>query len=374
LGLATTPLLNFAVGSRALAGGVMVTASHNPPDYNGFKIARAGAVPVYDAEIRRIGELALQAPVAVGPPPAAEPLDVREEFLAKTLARAQLGGRRLKVVADLSNGAAATLTPDLLRRLPHDFVVLNGVPDGRFPGHEPDPLKEGNLEQARAAILEGKADLGAVYDGDADRIVFLDETGQTVTGDLATLLISLDLMALVKEPRPIVFYDVRCSRIVPETLRAAGAEARRCRVGHPFAKTAMRENNGLCAGELSGHYYFRDNFYAEHTDMALVLLLNLVVREGKPLSRIVAPYRKYFSSGEINLEVDDKQAAIERAAARFSDGEQSRLDGLSVDYPGWWFNLRPSNTEPFLRLNVESLRGPQELERHRQEVIAALKG
>lgn len=378
LGLATTPLLNFAVGSRALGGGVMVTASHNPPDYNGFKIARAGAVPVYDAEIRRIGELAAQAPAAPpilgAPPPPAERLDVREEFIEKTLARAQPAGRRLKVVVDLSNGAAATLTPDLLRRLPHDFVILNGTPDGRFPGHEPDPLKESNLEQARAAILREKADLGAVYDGDADRIVFLDDTGRTVTGDLATLLISLDLMAAVKEKKPIVFYDVRCSRIVPETLRAAGAEARRCRVGHPFAKMAMRENNGLCAGELSGHYYFRDNFYAEHSDLALVLLLHLTVREGKPLSLIVAPYRKYFASGEINLEVEDKQAAIERAAARFSDGEHSRLDGLSVDYPDWWFNLRPSNTEPLLRLNVESLRGPRELERHRQEVTAALVG
>ncbi|MEW6776012.1 MAG: phosphomannomutase/phosphoglucomutase, partial [Bdellovibrionota bacterium] len=232
LGIVTTPLTNFAVGLKGLDGGVMVTASHNPSEYNGFKICRAGAVPVFDAEIRKIGELAEKAPPGKPlPADARQALDIKGEIVSRVVARAKTGGRRLKVVADLSSGAATSLTPLVLKRLPHDFEILNGEPDGRFPSHPPDPLKEENLEQAREAIRSRKADLGAVFDGDADRVVFIDEKGNTVTGDLATLLIALDLVSASGEKKPAVFYDVRCSRVVREELARAGADPRLCRVG-----------------------------------------------------------------------------------------------------------------------------------------------
>lgn len=374
LGPSTTPLTNFAIGASNSGGGVMVTASHNPPEYNGFKISKKGAVPVYDDQIRRIGELAGEAPPGDDRPLDVQPLDVTGKFLEQTVGRAHEGGKHLRVVVDLSSGAATSLTPRVLEQLPHEFIVLNGEPDGTFPSHEPDPLKEENLEQARKAIAAQTADMGAVFDGDADRVVFLDEHGETVTGDLATLLIALDLLEEAREKgeteeKPVVFYDVRSSRIVRETLEKAGADPRKCRVGHAFIKTAMREVNGLCAGELSGHYYFRDNFYAENSDLALILLLNKLSKEGKSLSEVVAPYRCYYPSGEVNMEVGDKQAAIERVARRFSEGEQTRLDGLSVEFDDWWFNIRPSNTEPVLRLNVESTLSREDMERHRDEIV-----
>lgn len=372
IGRATTPLTNFANGVRGAGGSVMVTASHNPPEYNGFKISRANAVPVYDKEITRIGELCDQAPEDDGSKPVRIATDVRNEFTERVVSRAETGDRRLKVVADLSSGAAATLSPEIFEKLPHDFVLLNAEPDGSFPSHAPDPLEEENLEQCRKAIVTEGADLGCVYDGDADRVVFLDEKGVTLTGDLATLLIALDLVGMSDDEKPICYYDVRSSRMVPETLEAAGAEPRQCRVGHAFIKTAMREAGGLCAGELSGHYYFRDNYYAENSDLALVLLLNLIGKEGKSLSEVAAPYRAYFPSGEINLEVKDKAAAIEKVAAHFKDADQSRLDGLSVNFENWWFNLRPSNTEPLLRLNLESTASQEDMERHRDEILSLL--
>ncbi|MCB0221837.1 MAG: VTT domain-containing protein [Chrysiogenetes bacterium] len=372
IGRGTTPLTNFANGVRGAGGSVMVTASHNPPEYNGFKISRANAVPVYDKEITRIGELCDEAPEDDGSSPERIATDVRVEFIDRVVARAETGGKRLKVVADLSSGAATVLSPEIFEKLPHDFVLLNAEPDGTFPSHPPDPLEEENLEQCRKAILAEGADLGAVYDGDADRVVFLDEKGETLTGDLATLLMALDLIGMSDDEKPVCFYDVRSSRMVPEKLREAGADPRQCRVGHAFIKTAMREAGGLCAGELSGHYYFRDNFYAENSDLALVLLLNLLGKQGKALSEVAAPYRAYFPSGEINMQVADKAAAIEKISQHYQEGKQSRLDGLTVEFPDWWFNLRASNTEPLLRLNLESTASREDMERHRDEILALI--
>ncbi len=355
IGRGTTPLLNFMVGRHAFPAGVMITASHNPPQYNGFKICRSGAVPVYDAEIRTIGEMALEPAEPSAAPAAGKivPFQDREPYYAAIRAKIRSGGRRLKVVVDMSNGAATTVTPALLPLLPHDIVVINGEPDGTFPNHEPDPLKEENLEQCRRKVIAEKADLGAVFDGDADRLVFLDETGRTVTGDIATLLMALNLIG--GRAGETVLYDVRSSWTVREELLKVKAKPDVCRVGHAFIKMAMRERDALCAGELSGHYYFRDNFYAENTDLALLLILNQLAFSDEPLSRIAGRYRRYHASGEINSEVADKAAMIAGIKERYgARGRVSEVDGLTVEFDDWWFNLRPSNTEPLLRLNVEA--------------------
>ncbi|MCW5830717.1 MAG: VTT domain-containing protein [Deltaproteobacteria bacterium] len=374
IGRATTPLLNFTVGQHGFPAGVMITASHNPPRYNGFKICRANAVPVYDREIRTIGEMA----TAAGAPAAAAktgrliPFSSLDEYYGKIRGRVRTGGRRLKVVVDMSNGAATTITPASLKDLPHDIVVINGDPDGTFPNHEPDPLKEENLEQCRRKLIELGADMGAVYDGDADRLVFLDETGRTVTGDLTTLLIALDMIGGRKGE--LVLYDVRSSWVVREELEKAGARSDVCRVGHAFIKTAMRERDALCAGELSGHYYFRDNFYAENTDLALVLMLNQLAFSAEPMSRIVGRYRRYHASGEINSEVADKAAIIASIKERYGKaGKVTEVDGLTVEFDDWWFNLRASNTESLLRLNVEA-KAPDRLEEKTRELLALIRG
>lgn len=355
IGRVTTPLLNYMVGKHEMPAGVMITASHNPPRYNGFKICRAGAVPVYDQEIRQIGQMATEGPE---PEAAAKegrvvPFGDRTSYYESVREKIRTGGRRLKIVVDMSNGAATTTTPDVLAMLPHDVIVINGEPDGSFPNHEPDPLKEKNLDQCRKRVLAEKADLGAVFDGDADRLVFLDNNGATVTGDIATLLMALNLIG--GREGETVLYDVRSSWIVREELLKVKARPDVCRVGHAFIKMAMRERNALCAGELSGHYYFRDSYYAENTDLALILMLNQLAFTGESLADIAGRYRRYHASGEINSEVTDKTAMIARIKELYGrEGRVMEVDGLTVEFNDWWFNLRASNTEPLLRLNVEA--------------------
>ncbi len=357
VGLVATPMLYFAVEHLGAAAGVMVTASHNPAEYNGFKICRAHAVPVGEAsglrEIEsRVAERATRAPSARRG--VVSTRDVVEPYVDHVL-----GGDRkppgLKVAIDCGNGMASVGLEPLLERWGLEFVPLYFEPDGRFPNHEADPLKLENLADLTREVKRSGCDLGVAFDGDGDRAVFVDETGTPVSADLATALIGRHLLASVPGAR--ILYDLRSSRVVPEEIERAGGEASMCRVGHSFVKAQMREEGALFAGELSGHLYFRfsDDLVADDGTAALVALIDVLIDEGRPLSELVAPLRRYAASGEINRRVSDVGFVLEQIESEHAGASSiSRLDGLLVRYPSWWFNIRPSNTEPVLRLNLEA--------------------
>jgi phosphomannomutase len=357
LGLVTTPMLYYGVESLDAAGGVMLTASHNPARYNGFKICGAHAVPIGEASgLREIERLSEQVR---GAPPAArrgglEPVDVAEGYADHVL-RVGGGTPRLRIAIDCGNGMASVGLEPVLARLGLEVERLYFEPDGSFPNHEADPLKLENLRDLQAAVARTRADLGVAFDGDGDRAVFVDESGAPVASDLMTALLAR--RALERHPGATVLYDLRSSRVTAEEIAAAGGKPQMCRVGHSFVKAQMRESGAVFAGELSGHFYFRfsPTLYADDGIAALVAVLDLLAAERRPVSALVAPLRRYASSGEINRRVDDVPgllAAIEREHA--GAPEISHLDGLLVRYPDWWFNLRPSNTEPVLRLNLEA--------------------
>lgn len=371
LGLVATPMLYFAVGHLDAFGGVMVTASHNPGEYNGFKICRARAIPVGEASGLKEIE-ALVAPRAAAPVAASRGAlraeDVTEDYAAHALS---VGEHRppLKVAIDCGNGMASAGLGPVLDALGIDVVPLHFEPDGRFPNHEADPLKVENLQDVAEAVRREGADFGVAFDGDGDRAVFVDGEGEPISADLTTALIARRVLA--REPGARVLYDLRSSRVVAEEVERAGGEAGMCRVGHSFVKAQMREEGAAFAGELSGHLYFRfgDDLYADDGTAALVALLDVLGAEGRPLAELVAPLRCYASSGEINNRVADPGHVIETIAAEHADApEVSRLDGLLVRYPTWWFNLRASNTEPVLRLNLEA-DGADEMARRRDALL-----
>jgi phosphomannomutase len=357
LGLVCTPMLYFAVEHLGAGGGVMITASHNPARYNGFKICREHAIPIGEASgLREIERLAGEAP-RVGRPGGRPPLrrvDLREPYVEHVL---RVGPRvpRLRLAIDCGNGMASVALEPLLARVPLEVERLYFEPDGTFPNHEADPLKVENLRDVREAVRRTRADLGVAFDGDADRAIFVDDRAEPVPSDLVTALLAR--RALREHPGGRVLYDLRSSRVTAEEVEAAGGLAEMCRVGHSFMKARMRETGAIFAGELSGHMYFRfsPTLVADDGVASMVALLDALGAEGKPLSELVAPLRRYAASGEINRRVRDIPgllAAIEREHA--SAPEVSRLDGLLVRYPDWWFNLRPSNTEPVVRLNLEA--------------------
>lgn len=375
LGLTATPMLYFGVETLNAAAGIMVTASHNPGEYNGFKICRAHAVPVgEDTGLREIEALLDARMVAekaatrgqstsydVGEGYAEHALSVGENFPA------------LKVAIDCGNGMASVGLDRILEKLPIEVVRLYFEPDGRFPNHEADPLKVENLADVSAAVLREGADFGVAFDGDGDRAVFVDGTGEPISADLATALIARHLLA--REPGGLVLYDLRSSRVVAEEIERSGGVARMCRVGHSFVKAQMREEGAIFAGELSGHLYFRfsENLIADDGTAAFVALLDVLGREGRPLRDLIEPLRCYAASGEINSRVADVDFVIETIEKEHGAApEISRLDGLLVRYPTWWFNLRPSNTEPVLRLNLEADTN-EEMERRRDEMLARVK-
>lgn len=357
LGLVATPMLYFGVEHLGARAGVMVTASHNPGQYNGFKICRAHAVPVGEASGLR--EIEALVPERAGAPKAAtrgriSPHDIVADYAGHALS---VGEHRppLKVAIDCGNGMASVGLEPVLEALPIDVVRLYFEPDGSFPNHEADPLKVENLRDVAEAVRREGADLGVAFDGDGDRAVFVDGTGEPVGADLATALIARRLLA--REPGGRVLYDLRSSRVVAEEVERAGGEAGICRVGHSFVKAQMRAEGALFAGELSGHLYFRfsKDLVADDGTAALVAMLDVLGAEGRPLAELIAPLRRYAASGEINNRVADTDHVIETIAAEHADApEVSRLDGLLVRYPTWWFNLRASNTEPVLRLNLEA--------------------
>ncbi len=359
IGLCSTPALYFADGRGGYGGAVMVTASHNPAGYNGLKFCREDAIPLsYETGIEEIEEIFRRGEIFRAPRPGRElARDFTGEYLKHVLSFAQYI-RPLTVAVDGGNGMAGRYIPDLFERLPCRLVPLYLELDGSFPHHEADPLKEENLSDLKRLVAESGADLGAAFDGDGDRVAFVDERGRTISNDLTTALIARE--TLDRYPGSTVIYDLRSSLVVPEEVVKAGGKPLESRVGHSYIKALMRAENAVFAGELSGHYYFRDNFYADNAEIALVKMLNLASSRDEPLSKIVEPLRRYAATGEINFPVDDPDARIEALAESFADGEVYFLDGVSVRWPDRWFNVRKSNTEPLLRLNLEA---PTEAER-----------
>jgi phosphomannomutase len=375
LGLCATEMLYFAVADGGLDAGACITASHNPPQYTGMKMVTAGALPLSgDAGIGEVGRIAL-----AGPPLAATPGSrSRDDSLLERFVTSCLGFvdpsaiRDLRVVLDAANGMAGLYLPPVLDRLSIDAVPYFLDLDGRFPNHAPNPLLPENREFIIGKVREDGADLGIAFDGDADRCFFIDDTGEFVAGDFLTALLATHLMDRAG-PSTIV-YDLRASWAVRDAVEAAGGTADMYRVGHAFIKTRMREVDALFAGEVSGHYYFRDFSYADSGLIPALLVMEMVATRGVPLSQMIAGFReRYHISGEINSTVDDVTAALQRLRDGYADGRQTEIDGLSVEYEDWHFNVRPSNTEPLLRLNLESLASEEDMERKRDEVLEVIR-
>jgi phosphomannomutase len=384
IGEVGTEMLYYLVGRRELDGGLMCTASHNPKAYTGAKLVRAGAIALSGDEgiqdIRRALETEGSEPAARDhgqPQGALERADIYEEFQARALEfidadAVRAAPRRLKVVLDGGNGMAGPMVGPLLERLNLELVETFWTPDGNFPEHEPNPLLPENRRMIIERVRETGADLGIAWDGDADRCFFIDDGGAFVDGDFLTALLAESLLR--RHPGEAILYDVRASRAVPDTVARAGGVAFRNRVGHAFFKRRMRSEGSLFGGEVSGHYYFRDFYCADSGTIPALLVLELLARAAQPMSQLLAPYReRYFISGEINSEVADQNAKIEEIAARYADAHLDRLDGISVDYEDWHFNVRPSNTEPLLRLCLESLVSREDMVRRRDQVLSLIR-
>jgi phosphomannomutase len=372
IGLATTPMNYFAVGSLKTAGGIQTTASHNPAQYNGLKFSKSDARPVSGDH----GIPLIESSIASGNLPKAAKLgslgtaSVFEAYGERVLSflKRPAGSPALKVVVDAGNGMGSIYEP-FLRRTGIDMIPLYFELDGTFPNHEANPLKLENLNDLCAKVRETGADLGVAFDGDADRAAFVDETGAPIGSDISTALIGGELLS--REPGRHVLYDLRSSRAVAEYIRECGGIPVRERVGHSFMKATLRRVEGIFGGELAGHYYFRDMYHADSALLAVVEMLNLRWHKGAPMSQIVAPLLRYAKSPEINFEVEDKQGKINLLASRYSDGAIDWLDGITVQYEDWWFNVRPSNTEPFLRLVLEA-KTPTQLAEKRAELESIL--
>jgi phosphomannomutase len=373
-GMVGTEMLYYLVGARDLDGGLMCTASHNPKAYTGAKLVSRGALALSgDAGLGEVRDRILDG---LGEAPgggSVDEVDVYEVFQQAALKLIdQSAIKPLKVVVDGGNGMAGPMVGPLLERLGLDLSEAYWTPDGNFPDHEPNPMLPENREFIMREVVERKADLGIAWDGDADRCFFIDEQGQFVDGDFLTALLTESLLA--KEPGGTVLYDVRASRAVADVAERAGGRALVNRVGHAFFKTRMREEHAIFGGEVSGHYYFRAFYNADSGTLPALLILELLSQREAKMSELLEPYRsKYFISGEINSTVDDQDAKIEAIAERYSDAEQSRLDGISIDYEDWHFNVRASNTEPLLRLCLESLVSVADMEAKRDEVLGLIR-
>jgi phosphomannomutase len=373
-GMVATEMLYHLVGSRELDGGAMVTASHNPKDYTGIKLVREGALALSgDAgidDVRATIEAGLPGAPGGGSVEAVDIYDDYHEHVLGFIDPERI--RPLRVIADGANGMAGPMVGPLLDRFGLDLETFYWVPDGDFPDHDPNPLVEENRRFVISKVREEHAELGIAWDGDADRCFFIDDTGEFVPGDFLTALLARQLLR--KEPGARIVYDVRASRAVPDTVRDLGGTSYINRVGHAFFKRALREHDAAFGGEVSGHYYFRDFWCADSGTIPALLVLELLSTEDRRLSDLVADFHsRYFISGEINSEVADQQAKMNELGERYSDGEVSWLDGVSVEYPEWHFNVRPSNTEPLLRLNLESLDSREDMERKRDEVLELIR-
>ena len=354
LGLASTDMLYFAA-AHFDAPGVVFTASHNPADYNGIKACRAGGRPLSaEGGLARVRRLALGAlPAPAGRQGERRRVDLLERFATHVRSFTDVGRLQpLRVVADVANGMGALVVPAVFEGLPPVLELLYGELDGNFPNHPPDPLQEANLTDVCRRVTETGADVGLAFDGDADRVFFVDDRAQPLSGSVTAALLARAVLR--RHPGALVLYNAACSRVVPEAVAEAGGRAVRTRVGHSLIKERMAETGAAFAGEHSGHYYFAENHCSDSGVLAAVALLEELSRAGVPLSELRRPFDRYAASGEVNFTVPDPAAVTEALAQRYRDHAQDRLDGLSVDCGDWWFNLRPSNTEPLLRLNLEA--------------------
>jgi phosphomannomutase len=376
LGLVGTEMLYFAVGSLGLDGGIEVTASHNPKEYTGMKIVRRGALPVGgESGLLDVRDKALAiADIKGGGEERVSTHDIWPAYVDRVMSFVDTSALQpLKVVIDAANGMAGAMLPPVLDRLPTiDAVTCYFDPDGSFPNHEPNPLLPENRELIVRKTLEEGADLGVAFDGDADRCFFVDDSGEFVPGDFATALLAETI--LKKEPGAKIIYDLRASWAVPETIREHGGEPLVNRVGHAFIKARMRKDDAAFGGEVSGHYYFREFSQADTGVVPFLLMLELISRRGVKLSEILAPFRsRYFITGELNTPVADVALKLQELKERYTpEGTVSHLDGISVDADDWHFNVRPSNTEPLLRLNLEA-RSQELMEQKRDEVLSLIR-
>lgn len=374
-GMVATEMLYHLVGSRDLDGGAMVTASHNPKKYTGVKLVREGALPLSGdagiAEVRATIEAGLGDSPGGG---QLEEVDIWDEYRAHALGFIDPDQvKPMKVVVDGGNGMGGPMIGPILERLPLELEKMYFVPDGEFPDHEPNPLLEENRRLIIERVRSTGADLGIAWDGDADRCFFIDATGEFCDGDFICALLARSVLA--KNPGAMILYDPRSSRAVPDLIAADGGRSGLSRVGHAFFKARMREEHAAFGGEVSGHYYFRDFWNADSGTIPALLMLELLSKDGRTIGELMSEFRsKYFISGEINSEVADQAGKLDEIRERYADGEISELDGVSVDYPEWHFNVRPSNTEPLLRLNLESLVSREDMERRRDEVLGLIRG
>ena len=373
-GMVATEMLYFLVGSHELDGGAMVTASHNPKAYTGVKLIREGALALSgDAGI---GEVRAEIEAGLGNAPGGgslEEVDIWEEFRAHAAASIDADTvRPMRVVVDGGNGMAGPMVGPILEDIGLDLVEMYFVPDGEFPDHEPNPMLEENRKMIMERVRSEGADLGIAWDGDADRCFFIDSAGSFCDGDFVCALLAR--AALEKSPGATILFDPRSSRAVPDVVEESGGRSALSRVGHAFFKARMREEGAAFGGEVSGHYYFRDFWNADSGTMPALFMLELLSRSDRNLAELMEDFRsRYFISGEINTEVSDPAAKMALIEERYADGEVGHLDGVSVDFPDWHFNVRPSNTEPLLRLNLESLLSRQHMESKRDEVLGLIR-
>ncbi len=373
VGLVSTDALYFAVGKFQFDGGVMVTASHNPPEYNGFKLCREEARALsMDTGIAAIRDLVLRGEF---PEPERRGTiatqDILDDFANHVLSFIDVSViKPFRIVVDAGNGMGGVIAPKVLGRLPVTIIPLYFELDGSFPHHVPNPIEPENVRDLQRAILEQHADFGIAFDGDADRMFILDEQARLVGGDMVTAVVAKAL--LQKHPGARIVYNLICSRAVPEVIRQYGGVPIRSRVGHSFIKALMREHDAIFGGEHSGHFYFRDNWYADSGIIAAVTVLELLSREGVTVSQAIASIDRYYRSGEINVEARDFSAVLTALEEHFRDGQIDHLDGLTVEYPDWWFNARPSNTQPLLRINVEA-NTPELLQQKLEEVLTVVR-
>ena len=374
IGLCSTDALYFAVGKFGYDSGIMITASHNPGQYNGFKMCREKAIPLSgQSGLEEIRQVVLQEKMVVpAKTGSVTKRDITGDYVRHVLSFIDpVKVKPFKIVIDAGNGMAGLMAPRLFSHLPCQVIPMFFELDGSFPNHPASPIEPENIAPLQKRVLQEKADLGVAFDGDADRMFIVDEKGKVLGGDIATALVAKSLLR--KEKGATILYNLICSRTVPETITAYGGQPVRTRVGHALIKPLMKEYRAVFGGEHSGHFYFRENYFADSAFIALLVCLELFSEEKKSVSELVSTVDPYFRSGEINSQVKDIPAKLKELTLAFSDGKIDHLDGITVEYPDWWFNLRPSNTEPLLRLNVEA-NTPELLNHKTARLLQVIRG
>lgn len=373
IGVVTSDALYFAVAKYGFDGGAMVTASHNPPQWNGIKMTRDLAKPIVGAENQTIKDIVIaESFVPVAPSEGTyEVFDIAPDYLTQIHSfESGQPGRRLKVVIDPGNGTVTRFLEAVMAKLPYDWSAINNVPDGTFPGRNPNPLAPGALDGLGEAVRTATADVGVAFDADADRMFLTDEQGNRIFGDV--LLVLLAKQFLKKYPGSPITYNLICSHMVPEEITRAGGRPIRTQVGHADIKRTMRAENAPFGGEISGHFYYRDHFFVDSGLVSMVVALDFLRQQGKPLSQLVKDIDIYAHDAEVNSTVADIPATMSKIKSVYGAAIRDEIDGITVEYPHWWFNVRPSNTEPLLRLSVEAKTRP-ELEKHKEELLVLIR-